>query len=69
MSPVKLRLKELREEAGLTQAEVSAETGLHVVAISRMENGHTKEIAFTTIGALCRVLKVTPGDLFVRTRR
>lgn len=69
MSPVTLRVRELREEAGLTQAELSAKTGLPIPAISRIENGHTEKIALHTIDRLCRVFDVDPGALFVRTRR
>lgn len=69
MSPVILQVRELREAAGLTQAQVSAKTGIALGTLSRIENGHSVRIELDTIDKLSRAFGVEPGALFVRTRR
>ena len=57
------RIREVREEKGLTLRELSDRTGLTLNGISRVELGRTTPTA-VTISALARGLGVEPGDLF-----
>jgi transcriptional regulator with XRE-family HTH domain len=51
----KSRLKELREQAGLTQAELAKRSGLHSMAISKLGQGQRKP-AWATVLALAKAL-------------
>jgi transcriptional regulator with XRE-family HTH domain len=55
-------LRELREAALLTQAELATKAGINPVTLSRLENGiHPPR--FRTIRALAKVLKVDPKEI------
>lgn len=66
MSPVAIRLKQLREGRGWTQSELSARTGVTVAAISRIENNLTKSVEFDTLDKLAEALEVHPAALIER---
>ena len=48
---------------GWTQEELSAQSGLAVVQVSRIERG-VREVRLTTILRLVRALEIEPNDLF-----
>lgn len=48
----KMRSNELAEKIGLTQANLSI-----------LKTGKVKAIRLTTLGAICRELQCTPGDI------
>ncbi len=50
------KLKELREQQGLSQQDLSAITNMEVTAISRIENGRTN-ITIGTLYKICKALK------------
>ena len=52
------RLRELRCERGLTQAEIAELTGCHLMTIAKLERG-TQEPAWPLVRALCQALKVS----------
>ena len=56
------RIKEIREELGLTQEQVSAETGLTRSKISDYENGKL-EPNLTQLGILTEFYKIKTGWL------
>jgi transcriptional regulator with XRE-family HTH domain len=56
MTPLVLRLRELREKAGLSQAELARRAGVAQSAISKMEAGGTKGVDFTTLERLAGAL-------------
>ncbi len=56
------RVRELRDERGLSQDALADATDIHPTAIGRMERG-AREPRLTTILRLARGLGVTPGDL------
>lgn len=62
---VGLRVKELRLEGGLTQAELAAASGVNRAALSRIETG--ADIGASKIPALARALGTDPSRLFVQT--
>lgn len=72
MTPVVLRLKQLREQAGLTQAQLADDAGVRQATISDLENGKSQRIEFALLDALCAALEralgreVTPGELLER---
>ncbi len=57
-----LRLREMREERGISQDTLSRVTGIHDTAIGRFERG-AREPRLTTIMRLARGLGVRPGVL------
>lgn len=68
MSPVRLRLRELREAAGLTQAALADRAGLRQATINDLEH-HSQRIEYRILDALCKALRCEPGDLLIRERR
>ena len=60
-----MKLRELREQAGLTQVELAEAVGLEQTHISRLELNKRRTIGFDLMSRLCKALKCTPGDLFV----
>ncbi|MBI9113709.1 helix-turn-helix transcriptional regulator [Sanguibacter sp. YZGR15] len=57
------RLDDLLTERGMTMTELSRRTGITMANLSILKNNHAKAIRMTTIGAVCRELGITPGDL------
>ncbi len=68
MTPVEIRLREVRKSAGLTQAQLAKKVGMAQGEISRIESSATM-ISLDVLDRLCRALKCEPGDILVRTRR
>jgi transcriptional regulator with XRE-family HTH domain len=56
------RLKEHRERALLTQAELAAKSGVSEVTINRIENGR-HDPRFSTVRKLAQALNVAPPEL------
>ncbi len=54
------RLREVREQAGLTQLELAERAGLTKDAVARLERG-ARSPAWETVVALCQALKVMPN--------
>ncbi|URZ87584.1 helix-turn-helix domain-containing protein [Floricoccus penangensis] len=52
MADRKISLKELSEEVGITN-----------VNLSKLKTGNVAAIRFSTLEAICRVLKCQPGDI------
>jgi len=55
-------LRELRNEAFLSQIELAKEAGLTIATISRLETGKRKPHR-RTVRKIAKVLKVQPGDI------
>ena len=68
MTPVKIRLREVRKAAGFTQVQLARRSRMDQADISRIEKG-AKAISLDVLDRLCRALKCEPGDILVRTRR
>ncbi|HEX9729778.1 MAG TPA: helix-turn-helix transcriptional regulator [Gemmatimonadales bacterium] len=69
MTPIVLRLKELREVRGWSQSELARRSGVHQSIISRLESGDTLSVSFPNLERLGRALGCDPGYLIVRTAR
>ena len=65
MTPVEIRLREVRKSAGLTQAQLAKKAGMAQGEISRIESSATM-ISLDVLDRLCRALKCDPGDILVR---
>ena len=68
MTPVEIRLRELRKALGLTQVQLAKKAHMDQGDVSRIEKG-TKQISLDMLDRLCKALKCEPGDILVRKRR
>ncbi len=66
MSPIRLRLRELREAKGWSQVRLADEASTRQATISDLENNRAKRIELDLIERLAAALGVEPGDLIVR---
>ncbi len=66
MTPITLRVRELREARGWSQAELANRSGVRRATISAIENAKTTGVDFETLEGLARALKVDPGYLIVK---
>jgi putative transcriptional regulator len=58
-----IHLDRLLAEKGMTLTELSERTGVSVVNLSILKNGHARAIRFSTLTRLCQALGCQPGDL------
>jgi transcriptional regulator with XRE-family HTH domain len=66
MSPLRIRVRELRETLGLTQAELAERAGVRRATVNRIENARVTAIDLTVLESLAKALGVEPGFLIVR---
>jgi putative transcriptional regulator len=59
------RLKALREEKGISQAELAKLTGLSRTTISKIENGEAVNVNTKTIVKIAEVFAVQPSEIFL----
>jgi len=57
---VALRIKQLREEKGLTQEQVFNDTDIHIGRIESIQVNPT----ISTIGAICKYFKISLSEFF-----
>lgn len=62
---IKNRLKAFREEHGISQAELSAKTGLSRTTISKIENNEEVNVNTQTIAKIAEVFNVQPSEIFM----
>ena len=67
MTPVTLRIKQLRQARGLSQAALAKQVGVRQATINDLENGHSGRIELDLIDRLSVELGVQPGELFAQT--
>ncbi len=65
MTPVEIRLREMRKALGLTQVQLAKKAHMDQGDISRIEKG-TKQITLDVLDRLCKALKCEPGEILVR---
>ena len=65
MSPIQIRLRELRTGKGLTQVQLAELCGMPQSTISRIESGSTTGVDFETLDRLAAALGVHPSELIV----
>jgi transcriptional regulator with XRE-family HTH domain len=66
MTPITIRLRELRTAKGWTQEVLATRSGVRRVTISRIENEQTKGVDFDTLERLAKALGCDPGYLIVK---
>lgn len=59
-----IRLKEIREEKGMTQEELENKSGISRQTISAIENGRTNNVMSGTLTALADALGTTIDAIF-----
>ena len=69
MSPVSLKLREIRERRGLSQAQLAAAAGVRQATISDLETGKAKTLRLTLLEALAVALDVPARDLIGETKK
>jgi len=69
MTPIVVRLRELRIARGLSQQELSERAGVRQAAISEIESGKRRRVDLEVLDRLCVALGVQPGELLERERR
>ncbi len=65
VSPVRLRVKELRTARGWSQEELSRRADVRQATISDMENGKAKSVDLALLERLAGAFEVDAGYLFV----
>jgi transcriptional regulator with XRE-family HTH domain len=67
--PIVLRVREIREAKGWSQAELADRAGIRRATLSAIESGQTKGVDFATLERLAKALEVDPGYLIVKRGR
>lgn len=62
---IKNRLKEFREECGISQEKLSEMSGLSRTTLSKIENNEEVSVNTRTIVKLAEVLHVNPSEIFL----
>jgi transcriptional regulator with XRE-family HTH domain len=68
MSPLRLRVRELREAKGLTQADLAVRAKLRRATLSAIENDQTSGIDFDVLERLAKALDCEDPGLLIVTR-
>lgn len=58
-----LRLDRMMADRKISLNELSDRVGISNVNLSNLKTGKVKAIRFSTLDAICRVLKCQPGDI------
>ena len=66
MTPINIRIRELREVKGWSQAELGRRSGVGQSTISRIEAKETQGIDFAVLEKLAAALGCDPGYLIVK---
>ncbi|MBP6670166.1 MAG: helix-turn-helix transcriptional regulator [Gemmatimonadales bacterium] len=69
MSPITLRLRELREARGLTQRALAESAGISQATVARLESGSLRNVTLDTVERLADALGVPAGRLITHTPR
>jgi transcriptional regulator with XRE-family HTH domain len=62
---IKNRLKELREERGISQEKLSELSGISRTTLSKIENNEEVNVNTRTIAKLAEVFDVKPSEIFL----
>jgi len=66
MTPLYLRVKELREAKGISQAELARRSDVRRATLSAIEQGQTSGVDFDVLERIALALDVDPGFLVVK---
>jgi transcriptional regulator with XRE-family HTH domain len=67
MSPISLRIRELREARGMSQAALAEAVGVRQATISDLETGKAKTLRLSLLEQLARELGVPARELIQET--
>ena len=67
MTPVRLRVKELREAKGFSQRELARRAGVRSGTVIDIEHARTSRVDLAVLERLADALGVDPSRLIVRT--
>lgn len=62
---IKNRLKELREERGISQEKLAKMSGISRTTLSKIENNEEVSVTTKTIARLADVFDVEPSEIFL----
>ncbi|TFD44839.1 transcriptional regulator [Cryobacterium frigoriphilum] len=62
---VRILIDRLLVERGLSVGDFAAAVGITPANVAVLKNGRARAIRFTTLDAICRVLRCQPGDILV----
>lgn len=66
MSPIRLRIREIREERGFSQEQLANLAGVRQATVSELERRRGGRVDLDVVEKLAAALGVEPGDLIVR---
>lgn len=66
MTVTRFQLRELLEEIGMSQSELSRQSGVSFATINRMCTNATRQVSLDTLERLARALNREPTDLIGR---
>jgi len=69
MTPLVLRIRELREQKGWSQAELARRAAVAQSMVSRLERGQLQSVHLPTLEKLAAALGCDPGLLITKKRR
>ena len=61
--PIIVNLDDLLEARGMTLTELSERVDITLANLSILKTGKARAIRFSTLDAICEVLKCQPGDI------
>ena len=61
--PIILRLDRVMADRKMSLKELSENVGVANVNLSKLKNGHVSAIRFSTLEAICEALDCQPGDI------
>lgn len=61
--PIEINLDRVMVERKITSVELAEKIGISPVNLSRIKTGKIRGIRFSTLEALCQVLRCKPGDI------
>lgn len=62
---IKIHLSKIMADRDISLTELAEEVGITLANLSILKTGKAKAVRFTTLDAICRVLKCQPGDILV----
>lgn len=60
---IRIHLDRVMLERGISLTELAGRVGITLANLSILKSNKAKAIRFSTLDALCRELKCTPGDI------
>ena len=62
---VRILIDRLLVERGLSVGDFAAAIGITPANVAVLKNGRARAVRFSTLDAICRVLRCQPGDILV----